>query len=78
MGEAKLRADAEAAHPLDPPRAVTLQESFEHERRRASLLEQIVVDQLATMGLLLEEHTRQIKVLEAALKPKSSIIKLHG
>ena len=54
----------------------TLRDAYEHERRRATMLEQVVVDQLATMGLLLAEHTRQIAALEGKAKPKSSIIKL--
>lgn len=94
MGEARIKmVGVETQQPVEGPLSDvltsgarhelpvgpgTLREAFEHERRRASLLEQIVIDQLATMGLLLEEHTRQIKVLEAAAKPKSSIIKLHG
>lgn len=75
MGEAKFIPIAE----VETQAPGTLREAFEHERRRASMLEGVVVDQLAAIGLLLEEHTRQIAALEAKLegKPKSTIIQLR-
>lgn len=51
------------------PDGVTLEKAFQHERRRAQLLENIVVEQLASIGLALETLNKRVVKLESATSP---------